>query len=65
MQEYRLFLFEPVSAPADRCARPQSMRESREANAIRCADERRQGQYAELWRGPDLVRIFEPDPRPH
>jgi hypothetical protein len=65
MQEYRLYLFEPAVAPSDRCARPQSLKDAAEANAIRDADERRRGQYAELWRGPDLVRIFEPDPRPN
>jgi hypothetical protein len=61
LQDYRLYFFEPVSRAGDRCARPQALREPQDAQAIRSADGRRQGQYAELWRGPDLVKIFEPD----
>ena len=61
MQDYRLYFFAPANRSGDRCARAHPLRETRDAQAIRSADGRRQGQYAELWRGPDLVKIFEPD----
>ena len=61
MPSYRLFLFEPQMRPGDRCARPQPLQGFQEIQAIREAEGRRRGQYAELWRGPDLVKIFEPD----
>jgi len=61
VRDYRLYLFEPVKGPDGRLTKPHRLREAHDAPAIRQADDRRQGRYAELWRDGELLRIFEPD----
>lgn len=57
--QFRLYMFDGRREAGQRMTRVLPLGASVEADAIREADERRNGQYAELWRGEQVVRIFD------
>jgi hypothetical protein len=61
MGDFRLYLFDGEARTAGRVTRPMRLAEEREEAAMALAQQLRDGAYAELWRGEDLVRIFDPD----
>jgi hypothetical protein len=58
---YRLYLFDGKRHGLRRVTRTIALAAETDAEALQQADDRRQGQYAELWRDDHLVRVFEPD----
>lgn len=55
-----MFLFDGRQRGMLRHTRTVPLTCTTEPCALRCADELRQGQYAELWRSEDIVKVFQP-----